>query len=122
MSTTVIPLPRVSSRCPRCTSASEERTCSWWGVPGLRAVRPRPSFAGTYDQTWQHKRAPYLPLDFDSRFFQCACPEMTFDRYLQGTEPLEVRGATPDAPITLTLPVANLDVEVKVAGAAEHPT
>lgn len=83
---------------------------------------PRRRFAGTYDETWQRKRAPYVPLDFDSRFFQCACPEMTFDRYLQGTEPLEVRGATPDAPISLTLPVANLDVEVKVAGTAEHPT
>ncbi len=82
---------------------------------------PRRSFAGTYDDKWQRKRAPYLPLDFDARFFQCACAEMTFDRFLQGTEPVEVRGVTPDAPISLTLPVANLEVEVKVAGAEEHP-
>ena len=28
-------------------------------------------------------RAPYLPDDFDPRFFQCAAPEFAFDRYLQ---------------------------------------
>ena len=83
---------------------------------------PRRGYAGTYDEKWQRKRAPYLPFDFDARFLQCAAPEMTFERYLQGTEPVEVRGATPDAPISFTLPVANLQVDVKVAGATEHPT
>ena len=82
---------------------------------------PRRSYAGTYDEQWQRKRAPYLPVDFDPRFLQCAVPEMTFDRYLQGTEPVEVLGATPDAPISFTLPVANLEVDVKVAGATERP-
>ena len=82
---------------------------------------PRRGFAGTYDAQWQRKRAPYLPLDFDVRFFQSAAPEMIFDRFLQGGEPVEVRGVTSDAPISLTLPVANLNIEVKVAGASEHP-
>jgi hypothetical protein len=83
---------------------------------------PRRGFAGTYDENWQRKRAPYLPADFDPRFLQCAAPEMAFDRYLQGNEPVEIRGATPDAPISFILPVANLEIGVKVAGASEHPT
>ena len=28
--------------------------------------------AGTYDDQWQTRRAPYLPEDFDARFFQLA--------------------------------------------------
>ena len=31
--------------------------------------QPRLSFAGTYDEQWQTKQAPYLPGDFDLRFF-----------------------------------------------------
>jgi hypothetical protein len=37
---------------------------------------PRRDFAGTYDDGWTKKRAPYLPLDFDSRFFQVAPPAL----------------------------------------------
>jgi hypothetical protein len=82
---------------------------------------PRRAFAGTYDERWQRTRAPYLPVDFDPRFLLCGAPEMTFDRYLQGNEPLEVRGATPDGPISLTLPLAYLEVDVRIGGASERP-
>lgn len=82
---------------------------------------PRRAFAGTYDATWQRKRAPYLPLDFDRRFLQCAAPELAFDRYLQGSEPIEIHGATADGPISFVLPAAHLQVEVKVAGVTERP-
>jgi hypothetical protein len=82
---------------------------------------PRRGFAGTYDENWQRKRAPYLPADFDRRFLQCAAPELTFDRYLQGMEPVEVRGATPDGNLSFALPVAGLEVIVRIDGAVEHP-
>jgi hypothetical protein len=82
---------------------------------------PRRAFAGTYDEKWQRKRAPYLPADFDRRFLQCAAPELTFDRYLQGTEPVEIRGATPDGPISFSLPAAALQIDVKIGGSIEHP-
>lgn len=81
---------------------------------------PRRAFAGTYDEIWQRKRAPYLPADFDPRFLQCAAPELTFDRYLLGGEPVEVTGASPDGPIAFAIPAANLRVDVKVAGAVEQ--
>src|SRR6185437_9615549 len=82
---------------------------------------PRRTFAGTYDETWQRKRAPYLPTDFDPRFLQCAAPELTFDRYLVGGEPLEVTGASAEGPIAFPIPAANLRVEVHVAGSVERP-
>jgi hypothetical protein len=82
---------------------------------------PRRSFAGTYDQNWQRKRAPYLPADFDPRFFQCAAPEMIFDRFLQGDEPIEIHGATPDGPLAFNIPAAHLQAQVRVAGTLEHP-
>lgn len=83
---------------------------------------PRRRHAGTYDESWQRKRAPYLPADFDPRFLQCAAPELALDRYLAGGEPIEVVGATPDEPIAFRVPAANLQVDVSVAGRIEHPT
>jgi hypothetical protein len=82
---------------------------------------PRRVFAGTYDERWQRDRAPYLPDDFDPRFFQCAVGEFAFDSYLQGGEPVQVTGATPDGPIAFTVPDARLIVEVTVAGSVQAP-
>jgi hypothetical protein len=82
---------------------------------------PRRAYAGTYDEVWQHKRAPYLPADFDPRYLQCAAPELAFDRYLLGGEAVEVTGASAEGPIAFPIPAANLCVEVKVAGGMEYP-
>jgi hypothetical protein len=82
---------------------------------------PRRAYAGTYDDAWQRGRAPFLPDDFDPRFFQCAAPEVAFDRYLQGGERVHVTGVTPDAPIEFTVPDARLHVAVTVAGASREP-
>ncbi len=83
---------------------------------------PRRAYAGTYDERWQRSRAPYLPDDFDPRFFQCAASEFAFDRYLQGGEPVHIAGVSPDGPISFTLPDARLRLAVTVAGSAQqHP-
>ncbi|MGH2958265.1 MAG: DUF2169 family type VI secretion system accessory protein, partial [Solirubrobacterales bacterium] len=57
---------------------------------------PRRSHAGTYDERWQRRHAPYLPQDFDPRFFQVAPPDLVTRGHLRGDEEIEVRGATPD--------------------------
>ena len=82
---------------------------------------PRRNFSGTYDAQWQRNRAPYLPDDFDARFFQCACPELTFDRYLQGGEPVQVLGCTPDGPIQFNMPPIRIYVAAHVDGSIEYP-
>ncbi|UCC71416.1 MAG: DUF2169 domain-containing protein [Gemmatimonadota bacterium] len=71
---------------------------------------PRRSYAGTYDEVWQRERAPYLPLDFDSRFFQLAPPGLVAPGYLRGDEPVAIRGATPDGLLRFELPGVRLSV------------
>lgn len=83
---------------------------------------PRRTFAGTYDQAWQSKRSPYLPLDFNRRFFNAAPPELTFDRFLVGGEPVEIQGASREGPLRFSLPRLQPRVAVKIAGAEEKPT
>ncbi len=90
-------------------------------APSAAHWLPRRRFAGTYDALWQRRRAPFLPVDFDPRFLQCAAPELSFDRYLRGGEPIEIVGASPDGPIAFVIPAANLRLDVKVAGSLEHP-
>lgn len=82
---------------------------------------PRRSFAGTYDEAWQKGRAPYLPDDFDPRYFQCAAPEFIFDRYLQTGERVDVDGVLPDGPISFSIPDARLHISAVVAGSTEEP-
>src|SRR4029079_1545920 len=54
---------------------------------------PRRLFAGTYDKAWQRTRAPYLPDDFDPRYFHAAHPDLVCKRHLQGGEIIEVQNA-----------------------------
>lgn len=82
---------------------------------------PRRAFAGTYDQRWQRSRAPYLPDDFDPRFFQSATPEFAFDRYLQPGEPVQVVGVMPEGLISFTVPESYLRIAVTVAGSTQEP-
>jgi hypothetical protein len=65
---------------------------------------PRKTYAGSYDEAWQKKRAPYLPTDFNPRFFQAAPPDQVVPDYLKGGEPVEVVGATPAGRLAFRLP------------------
>ena len=40
--------------------------------PVGRGWQPRIGFAGTYDKAWMDERMPFLPEDFDNRYFQSA--------------------------------------------------
>jgi hypothetical protein len=71
---------------------------------------PRRSYAGTYDEEWQRQRAPYLPKDFDPRFFQLAPDGLVMNGYLQGGEPVEVVGASPSGILRFQLPTLTLQV------------
>lgn len=82
---------------------------------------PRRSHAGTYDEAWQRKRAPYLPNDFDPRFFNSACPDLTFDRFLEGGEPVSIQGASQRGVLQCTVPRCTLAIAVKVGGQKHSP-
>ena len=78
-----------------------------------RQYPPRVNFAGTYDDKWQKERSPFLPEDFDYRFFQSAYPDLITGSYLTGTETIRAINVSPYGPITLRLPGISVEVETK---------
>lgn len=85
-------------------------------APIAPAWSPRKEYAGTYDEAWRRRRAPYLPADFDPRFFHTAPAELVAPAYLRGGEPVQVVNAAPEGPLRWTLPICRLNVEVQIAG------
>jgi hypothetical protein len=83
--------------------------------------QPRAAHAGTYDEAWQKRRAPYLPADFDPRFLQAAPADQIYPGFLQGGEPVELLNLSPAGPLKFALPVCEPAVEVEVAGAEVRP-
>lgn len=82
---------------------------------------PRKSFAGTYDANWQKIRAPYLPADFDMRFFNTASPGLQMEQFLHGGETVEIVNMSSDGPLRFALPQCELTVDVRVAGKVVRP-
>ncbi len=79
---------------------------------------PRSGYSGTYDERWRKERAPFLPADFDYRFFQSAYPELITDGYLKGNEKVFAENVSPDGPISFNIP--SIQIEVKTI--FEHKT
>ncbi len=57
----------------------------------------RIAHAGTYDETWHATQCPFLPEDFDERYYQCAPPDQQID-YPQGGEEVELIHLLADQP------------------------
>jgi hypothetical protein len=60
--------------------------------------------AGTYDETWEKKRRPLLPSDFDEKFYQCAPADQQVDGFLKGGERAELHNLTPEGLLSFDLP------------------
>ena len=82
--------------------------------------KPRPKYAGTYDEAWQKNRAPYLPKDFDPRFLQVAPEDQQVPGYLKGGEPVEVAGATPTGVLRFNIPARRVDVLFRLDSGVER--
>ncbi|HSU53806.1 MAG TPA: DUF2169 domain-containing protein, partial [Candidatus Dormibacteraeota bacterium] len=74
-----------------------------------RGWQPRPKLAGTYDQNWIDNVFPFLPADFDDRYYQCAPVEQQID-YLRGGEGVSLLNLTPDNRRSFRLPAIQLPV------------
>ncbi len=66
--------------------------------------QPRAALGGTYDEAWSKERMPFLPKDFDRRFFNAASQGLTTQGYMAGNEPVLVENASPTGRISLRLP------------------
>lgn len=89
----------------RLLSAPGDRQLPAGFGPLAPSWQPRAGYAGTYGRQWQRTRAPYLPADFDTRFFNVAQAELTFPRHLQGGEPVQLCGVSASGPLSFHLPV-----------------
>jgi hypothetical protein len=89
-----------------------------FGVLG-RNWRPRRTFAGTYDDKWKEERFPFLPCDFDDRYFQGApqdqtCPPPTGGQ--RGT----VSGVTLEGHWPFEVPSVRVPVKIVSRGGREE--
>ncbi len=67
---------------------------------------PRRIFAGTYDDAWQTERSPFLPADFDDRFFNGAHPALVSARPFRGGEAIHVTNVTESGEVGFRLPAS----------------
>jgi hypothetical protein len=118
LSVTGVPLPNLEDpkhliRRPkhRPAPACFGPICAHWA--------PRKFYTGTYDEEWAKKRAPYLPADFEPRFFQSAPPDLVSTKYLKGGEWVEIIGASPSGRLRFALPMCSLELIFHLDG-KEH--
>jgi hypothetical protein len=79
---------------------------------------PRAGYAGTYDARWREERFPFLPEDFDERYFNSASAGLTAARPLRGGEPVRVAGAAEGGELHFRVPRRALSVTIAARGAA----
>jgi hypothetical protein len=72
-------------------------------------------YAGTYDQNWLDNEFPFLPADFDSRYYQAAPAGQQLPK-LAGEQPVTLVGLTPEGRHDFVLP--HFEAPVSVFGRA----
>ncbi len=65
---------------------------------------PRRDHGGTFDAVWERTRMPFLPLDFDNRYYNVAHPSLIFEEALVEKDPIAVLGMTPSGLFSLEIP------------------
>ncbi len=82
---------------------------------------PRASQAGTYDDDWRKRRAPYVPRDYRPRFQNAAHPDWIYPGFLQGGEPVHLENLHPAGSLSFEVPLVNLGGRVNFSGRPEQP-
>ncbi len=77
------PLPCVESPSSRMRHWNDRPTPIGFG-PVPRFAKARAKYAGTYDKHWMDNVLPFLPQDFDDRYFQSAAEDQWLDNLSPG--------------------------------------
>ncbi len=100
------------------TEAVDDPVTSPFGAHRPMALGPIPRvfpdrlrYAGTYDDNWKDNIFPFLPPDFDERYYQCAPPDQQIVPPAPGT-PVIIVGLTPQGREEFRLPDTDLPVSV----------
>ena len=102
-------------RCPtrrrsarRSASPFGDYTPMSFGPMG-RGWPGRIEYGGTYDQNWIDNIFPFLPPDFDDRYFQMAPPDQQID-LPRGGEEVQLVNLTPEGRVSFRLPPTALPI------------
>jgi len=114
------PLPNTEELHRSVTNPKRDYRPMAFGPVG-RAWQPRPKFAGTYDQKWFDNVFPFLPSDFDDRYYQAA-PEDQQIEYLRGGEEVALVNLTPHGRTTFTVPRISVPMTFYLKNGEEKET
>jgi hypothetical protein len=107
--------PIVGRPVPNTEALADPVTVSWGNYqpmsfgPVGRGWTPRLKFAGTYDQNWLDNVFPFLPADFDVRYYQAAPADQQID-YPQGGEEVQLLNLMPSGRTRFLLPTVDVPV------------
>ncbi|MCU7817223.1 MAG: DUF2169 domain-containing protein, partial [Candidatus Thiodiazotropha sp. (ex Rostrolucina anterorostrata)] len=88
--------------------------------PIARNWYPRSTLGGTYDQAWSDNVAPFLPEDFDERYYQSAPEDQQCD-HLRGGERVTLMGLLPQQRnLTFCLPKVMLPMQAILKNGDRH--
>jgi hypothetical protein len=103
--------------------APEDRITSWRSVPtvaGFGAIDAhwayRRSLAGTFDAAWRANQRPYLPRDFDPRFYSVASPGLWSPVSLFGELDVELVRLSTTPVLRFRLPDVRVRVDFHLGG------
>lgn len=106
-----LPVPNVETLGDEVTSPRERHQPAGLGCVG-RAWQPRVKLAGTYDDKWRDERAPFLPADFDARYFQCAPRDQQYPHFRGGEKLRCVHMAEQDV-VSYVMPTLEVPVRFR---------
>ena len=100
-----------------CIENLKQRIVSWADRPEpigfgslSRFAKSRAQFAGTYDQHWMDEVLPFLPQDFDERYYQSA-PKNQQLNYLKEGSVFQCLNMCEEGNFLVRLPVLNVSVK-----------
>jgi len=100
------PMPNTEVPNEKITSPNGKYRPMAFGPVG-RGWPQRLRYAGTYDEVWQKNKFPFLPDDFDNRYFQAAPLDQQI-RYIKGGERVVLQNLTENGYCSFCLPRMNL--------------
>ena len=102
------PLPNLEDPRHPIRGWSDTPPPAGFGILG-RGWQPRITHAGTYDDKWLDHRFPFLPEDFDERYFQSAPADQQVP-FFKGGEVVRCTNMTPDGRFEVTVPRVNVPI------------
>jgi hypothetical protein len=108
-----LPLPNLENPGDLITSAGDKPSPAGFGLIAPHWL-PRRDFAGTYDQNWKATRFPFLPADFDPRFFHAASPGLASPAKLSGGEPVRYVHLSEQPDVSFALPKRRFAIRASI--------